>query len=442
MQCTLCMSCIKNCEREVPELNSRPIGLDYGLPWLVPSAFQDPQNLALSQVETNFWMGALLTVLQGSVLVHYMPTILSDLGLDPTLALATPGFNMPFLGHSLVTAGLLALPGLLSLAADKASMPLENLMRTLRSQFGKGEQDSSERRTVIEVYETIMKSNKPLKETMQEFDPDGDGMISCWECKRALGHLELPEGQCEILMGLMRRRVGNLQTMTIESWLDNFQQIYLEARQTELNASKMQHKSRPLLELGNTLQTKKSFVEIFDELDKDNDGFIAKDDLNALLDKNKIQLTDEEKQELFASADLVEDGRLNLFEFMSMMRKLVRVGIQEIGYGYLPLAWASLTAYWLSIGLKELGLTLDRLPNTFFMDNFATLPHIAASDEVVQVLQAVLLIGAIPPSIGLTQKLCDDNKIGGIRFGLHAAIQVAGAWATLYLMLSPSPLMA
>jgi Ca2+-binding EF-hand superfamily protein len=299
------MSCVKNCEREVPEVNARPIGLDYGLPWLVPSPFQDPKNLALSQVETNFWMGALLTVLQGSVLVHYMPTILSDLGMDPTIATATPALDLPFLTHSIITVGLLALPGMLSLAADRLSIPLEHFVKSLRSHWGKGADAVVKRRIVIDIYETIMKSDKPIKETLREFDPDGDGMITCWECKRALGHLNLPEHQCETLMGLMKRRVGDRQTIPIETWLDNFQQIYLDARQRELGIAEKQQESR-LMDLGNALQTKKTFVEIFDELDEDNDGFISKEDFGSLLDKNKISLTDQEKQEVFTNADLVE----------------------------------------------------------------------------------------------------------------------------------------
>jgi Ca2+-binding EF-hand superfamily protein len=288
-----------------------------------------------------------------------------------------------------------------------------------------------------------MKSNKPLQETLREFDPDGDGMISCWECKQALGRLELPENQCETLMGLMKRRFGNTTTVAIESWLDYFQELYLNARQAELGPSEKKQRSR-MRQLGNELPFKKTFVEIFNDLDKDDDGFIPEEDFSALLDKSNLKtpLTDQERHELFSNADRLGNGRLNLFEFMTMMRKIVRVGIQEIGYGYLPLAWASLTAYWLSVGMKELGLSLARLPDTFFMDSSMTLPQIAASTEVVQAVQAILVVGALPISIGLTQKLCNDNKIGGLRFGLHAVIQMALAAETLHLMLSSSPLTA
>jgi Ca2+-binding EF-hand superfamily protein len=405
--------------------------------------FQNPENLSMSQVETNFWLGALLTVLQGSVFVHYMPNILSDVGLDPAIAAATPALDMPFVAHAVITVGLLALPGLVSLAADKASIPLESMVTSLRSQWEK-KTESSERRVVIDLYDRIMQSDKPLKEILSEFDPDGDGMISCWECKQALGHLNLPENQCETLMGLMKRRFGSdIKSLAIESWLDFFQELYYNARQAELGHSEKKHESH-LRQLGNELPSKKTFVEIFNDLDKDGDGFISEEDFSAMLDKSNLKtpLTDQEKHELFSNADRLGDGRLNLFEFMSMMRKIVRVGIQEIGYGYLPLAWASLTAYWLGIGMKELGLSLVRLPATFFMDHSMTLPHISASTEIVQALQALLVIGALPISIGLTQKLCDDNKIGGIRFGLHVVIQLALATETLHLMLSSSQLMA
>jgi len=435
--CTLCMSCVKNCEREVPEVNTRPIGLDFGLPFLLPPALQNPENMSMSQVETNFWLGALLTILQGSVLVHYMPKILSDFGMDPAIASATPALDMPFLAHSVLTAGLLAFPGLLSLAADKASVPLESFFQGR----WENENESVEQEVVVDLYESIMKSDRPLQDTLSEFDPDGDGRITCWECKQALGNLDIPESQCETLMSLMKRRFGDVETLSITSWLDYFQELYATAKQ-RLGKEK-KRKSRSRWE-DNELQTKKTFVEIFNDLDKDDDGFIAEKELSAFLEKSNLknELTEQEKHELFANADILGNGRLNLFEFMGIMRKIARVGIQEIGYGYLPLAWASLTAYWLGVGMREFGLTLARLPDTFYLDLPFALPQVAASDNAIMAVQTLLILGSLPLSIGLTQKLCNDNKIRGLRFNLHATIQAAGAAVTLYLMLSTNPTMA
>lgn len=431
------MSCVKNCDKETPEVNLRPIGIDYGLPNILPSVFQDKKNLAISQVETNYWMGGLLTVLQGSVLLHYLPRIFYDLGIDPSIAKAGPGMDSEFFVHAAATVIVLMLPGLLSLFVDKIAVPLEDLWFQLQRSWGKPTiEDEMDRRMIVDVYESILLADKSLKETLEELDPDGDGRISCWEFKRTLQHLELPRSQCEAITGLMRQRSGQqwIGSMPIDGFLDLFQQLYMEARG---NADSPRDKIQ--------LETTKTFVELFDDLDRDGDGFILPGDFDALIDRDfRIKRTWEEKLELFRSADVVGKGRLNLFEFMALMRKIAKAGIQEIGYGYLPLAWGSLTAYWVGLGLKELGLTLARLPDTFYLDRFFSLQDFSwvAGDGTVELVQTVLVLGALPISIGLTQKLCDDNKITGLRFGVHAAVQVVGAWTTLYLMLSPNPLMA
>ena len=438
----MCMSCVKNCEREVPELNFRPIGFDYGLPWLLPPMLQSSENLSVSQVETNYWLGALVTVLQGSVLVHYMPQLLSELGLDATIAVAPPAFDMPFLAHSVFTGILLATPGLLSLGVDKISAPLESVITTWQSKLASND-DKSKRHVLIDLYETIMNSNQPIQETLSEFDPDGDGIVSCWECKQALDHLEIPEEQCETLMSLMKQRFGDVDNISITAWLDYFQELYTQAKESEMDISENDTSHLSKL-LGQELQTKKTFVEIFNELDINGDGYIVEEEFSSLFGSKYLStpLTFGERSALFRQADVLGKGRLNLFEFMSAMRKIVRVGIQEIGYGYLPLAWASLTAYWLGIGLTEFGLLLERLPDTFYLDaataplSLSLLSHISlsASPETVQAVQATLMLVAVPVSIGFTQKLCADNKIGRVRFGLHAAVQVVGALLTLHLM--------
>lgn len=94
--------------------------------------------------------------------------------------------------------------------------------------------------------------------------------------------------------------------------------------------------------------------------------------------------------------------------------------------------------------MTELGLSLVRLPDTFYMDLPATtinnLPHIAASPEVVQFVQCALVLGALPISIGLTQKLGNDNRIGGICFGVHSLIQTSIAAALVYQFFLSNPL--
>ena len=105
----------------------------------------------------------------------------------------------------------------------------------------------------------------------------------------------------------------------------------------------------------NTLETKLTFVEMFNKLDSNGNGYISKEEFATMSDLGyfKRPLTKLELNDLFDKADLFQSGRLNLFEFMSIMRKTVRVEIQEIGYGYLPLAWGSLAAYWIGLGMQE-----------------------------------------------------------------------------------------
>ena len=60
-----------------------------------------------------------LFVHQGAVYVHYIPQILSDFGVDPTvIASARFGGGELLVWHSLITAGLLVAPAALILAAD------------------------------------------------------------------------------------------------------------------------------------------------------------------------------------------------------------------------------------------------------------------------------------------------------------------------------------
>merc|ERR1712087_756491 len=129
---------------------------------------------------------------------------------------------------------------------------------------------------------------------------------------------------------------------------------------------------------------------------------------------------EQESSELFDKADVLGLGRLNLLEFMSVMRKTVKVGIQEIGYGYLPLGWGSLTAYWLGLGLRELGLMLYRLPDTFYLPIPTSMkekiPSFVASSATINTTQCVVMIVSLVGSLALTQKLCDDNKTGAVRF--------------------------
>lgn len=86
----------------------------------------------------------------------------------------------------------------------------------------------------------------------------------------------------------------------------------------------------------------------------------------------------------------------------------------------------------------RLGLTLVRLPSTFYMPiSTDWIPRAVASQGMIHGVQAVVMLVSFASSVSLTQKLCDDNHIGPVRFGSHAAVQFLGTALTLYLMLAP-----
>ena len=431
----MCLSCVKNCERESPELNIRPLGIDYGLPWLLPKAISS-ENMALSQVETNFWLGGIICILQGGVLLHYLPKILIALELDPTIATAGPALDTPFATHALLSFAVLGFPGGLSFIADKATIPLESAVKVLKRRLTPR---PAENAAVKTLYESMIRQNADLSESIKEWDQDGDGKVSDWEMKEAFKLLDIPEYEYDLLLNLLGQEEGR----TVSSLFDDIQELYfdvLEAQEYSQEGLAATYKNQIVK---NDFETKLTFVELFNRLDKDNNGFIVKKDFATLSDQGyfKKNIAVKELEDLFDQADIFGTGKLNLFEFMSILRKNVKVGIQEIGFGYLPLAWGSLTAYWLGLGMRELGLTLVRVPSTFgvwvssdFRDN---IPQYVFNTDTIHIVQVSVMSVAYFASVALTQKLCDDNRIGPVRLLTHTMTQSIGAIISLYLMVSP-----
>ena len=295
----------------------------------------------------------------------------------------------------------------------------------------------AENAAIVNLYESLVKQDIDMASAMKEFDMDGDGVVADWELIEGFKLLGIPEYEHELLRDVLKQNEED--DISLTTLLDKIQELYF-------NIKELKQQSRPTyqsIRTENELQTKLTFVEIFNRLDKNGNGYITREEFDRMSDQCffKRPLSKQESSELFDKADVLGLGRLNLFEFMSILRKTVKVGIQEIGYGYLPLAWGSLTAYWLGLGLRELGLSLVRLPSTFYVSLPETLssriPQFVASTSAIHITQACVMVISLMGALSLTQKLCDDNKIGIARFGAHATVQVIGAALVLYLMLSP-----
>lgn len=297
-------------------------------------------------METNFWLGGIITILQGSVALHYLPKILNAVGLDLALATAEPAFDLPFAIHAALAAVILAFPGTLSLTADVASVPLESLVNVWKRELTPR---PAENAAIVNLYESMMKQDTDIGETMNEWDLDGDGIVSDWELMEGFKLLNIPEYQHDLLQNVLKQ--GEEGSMNLSTLMDNIQELYLDIKEVK----KPSPPTYQSIQAENELETKLTFVEIFNKLDKDGTGYISKEEFATMSDLGhyKIPLSEQESSDLFDKADYFGLGRLNLFEFMSIMRKTVKIGIQEIGYGYLPLAWGSLTAYWIALGMRE-----------------------------------------------------------------------------------------
>ena len=345
----MCMSCVANCQRESPELNLRPIGIDYGLPWLLPKAAQS-DSTPLSQVETNFWLGGIICILQGGVLLHYLPKILADIGMDPFIATAAPT-TPEFATHAILSFAVLGFPGGLSFVADKASVPLESAWRVARRQLTR---TPAENAAIKTLYEAMVNQNADVSTAIKEWDQDGDGFVSDWEMKEAFKLLKVPSYEFEMLYKLLRSE-GEAGS-SVSTLFDNIQELYFDVLEAERESKGIVATYKSQI-VENDFETKLTFIELFNRLDRNSNGYVTKEEFATMSDCGyfKRPLKEEELNRIFDEADIFGTGRLNLFEFMGILRKNVKVGIQEIGYGYLPLAWGSLTAYWLGLGMQELG---------------------------------------------------------------------------------------
>ena len=161
-------------------MNLRPIGQDFGLPWLLPMRLQQKGSLAKSQVKTNFWLGGIVTILQGSVVLHYLPKILHEVGMDISIATSKPALDLPFAIHAVLSAVILVSPGTLALVADLAPVPLESLSNVWKRELTP---HPAKNAVIVNLCKSLLNQGMDFSTTMAEWDLDGNGRVSDWEMK-------------------------------------------------------------------------------------------------------------------------------------------------------------------------------------------------------------------------------------------------------------------
>ena len=268
-----------------------------------------------------------LTILSifSQVLLHYLPKILADIGMDPRIAVAGPAFDASFATHAVLAFSVLGFPGGLSFVADKVSVPLESSIKVLKRQLTRNPAENSAIKT---LYESMLKQNIDISAAIKEWDQDGDGTVSDWEMEEAFRLLDIPEYEYPLLFNVLGKEEGR----TVSSLFDEIQELYFDAKEAQKGSFGLAATYKNQMS-ENKFLSKLTFVEIFNRLDKDGNGYLTRAEFLAMSKQNyfKKPLSEEELNDLFDQVDVLGTGRLNLFMFMSILRKNVSVGIQEIG---------------------------------------------------------------------------------------------------------------
>jgi len=186
--------------------------------------------------------------------------------------------------------------------------------------------NSWEKQILVTLYESILMADLTLKQTLAEFDPDGDGVVSPWEFKQALekAKVDIPDGQLTALMRLIEKDGGKLDVGT---FLDRFQLVYSRAADEGLENTNVGNGERArdlLTRVGRHLlqNREKNRMSIFEEADIDGDGFVQEGEFYKMIDKLNLvpPISMEEKREMYRYVDVNGDGHLNYLEFCAAFK--------------------------------------------------------------------------------------------------------------------------
>jgi len=177
-----------------------------------------------------------------------------------------------------------------------------------------------QKQMVVKVYEAIIRSDMTLKQTISEFDPDGDGVVSPWEFRKALevAHVDIPESQVSALLRMIDRDGKKLD---VQMFLDRFQVVYSKAAEEGLTAAESAtgRKVRDMLNrVGRRLLTEgESRMELFRKIDTSADGFVQEDEFYVMLSSLNLEppMSDKDMKDMWRYVDANGDGHLNYFEF-------------------------------------------------------------------------------------------------------------------------------
>jgi len=169
------------------------------------------------------------------------------------------------------------------------------------------------RQVINKFYETIIRSDFTLRETLSKFDRDGDGQVSVDELRQYLyeAHSDLPEVQIDAILRGMSLETG--QALTLDKFLSRFQVVYKDS-----NAGRLPKEITSMLtEVGRRLLKHGSRVEVFERIDQDGNGYVEEREFSMALDQMGLPFSPAQKAALWRAIDINGDGHLNFVEFCS-----------------------------------------------------------------------------------------------------------------------------
>jgi len=173
-----------------------------------------------------------------------------------------------------------------------------------------------ENKIVLKFYESLLRSDLTLKQTLEMFDQDGDGKVSPLEFKQALAcaQTNLPEAQVNAILRVIDRDASG--KLNVQDFLDRFQVVYNKTKEGEPALSP--DLRNMMGKIGRMLIGGNSRVDVFKRIDTNGDGYVDQKEFYAALDSLKLDgVTQGQKQQIWAAVDVNGDGHLNYFEFTS-----------------------------------------------------------------------------------------------------------------------------
>eukprot|EP01121_Diplochlamys_sp_Union-15-3_P016205 TRINITY_DN5474_c0_g2_i1.p1 TRINITY_DN5474_c0_g2~~TRINITY_DN5474_c0_g2_i1.p1 ORF type:complete len:210 (-),score=39.29 TRINITY_DN5474_c0_g2_i1:569-1198(-) len=171
-----------------------------------------------------------------------------------------------------------------------------------------------------------------IKQLFQQCDSDKDGELSVGELRNVIKELNIPTNENEIASLLKSLDKDGNSKISFKEFLSGIKWIQKSNRLVNSVPKDKLKRSGSIVDFISELQQDqlKEFKEYFDLCDEDHDGIITKAEFQKMfIEKLGLKTTQNDFEVLFDSLDYNGDGKLQFEEFISGMRWLNKVYLQQ-----------------------------------------------------------------------------------------------------------------